>query len=528
MVEFTADWNPFAGGGYFRGYAPRPVAPQPYPGVPTPTPVPTPVDPATPPGLIDTNQDRIARDNARETVDYQQAVHDRMTFQNQLDRNPGDPWGLGDLARPGAGGSGSLVAGGPTGINEANLIDVANSWRNGNSVMENTIDRTTQEYQDAVASGEIQPFDPNNPDTWYGARQVTADPEPFVTGPGGSQVANPESGRYQEVASVAERGGRLDQVVNAGKASGLTPEQSAIIYQQNQPESRSGERRDDAGRAGLNEAFSVADLTDYEIKTTDALAKAAELGYNTRDRGAAQKYLETVKKNQVADKLLSDVDLNTVSRDQARDLYYQITGSTVDRKEAVSKIKNIWSDVERAKMNKEDGGMVHYRQGGGLIDLSGAPQMQPMAPNTPLPPSGGPEMQLGMPPEPKMMPQEPVMDPMMNQPPAPMSFMDKVLEARTKIKEARTSVPDKIDLAPTTSPMMDAQGQGPVMIHPEAGSVAPNMVGPDAGMDVVDTELEPGSMVMNAEASDLYGEELQTMLNGGEVQMMFNGGIVNG
>ena len=43
---------------------------------------------------------------------------------------------------------------------------------------------------------------------------------------------------------------------------------------------------------------------------------------------------------------------------------------------------------ERANMNKEDGGMIHYRQEGGLIDLSGAPQMQQMAPNTPLPPSG--------------------------------------------------------------------------------------------------------------------------------------------
>ena len=81
MVEFTANWNPFQGGGYFRGYAPRAAAPQPYPGVSTPTPV----DPATPPGLIDVNQDRVARDNARETADYQRAVHDRMTFQNQLD-----------------------------------------------------------------------------------------------------------------------------------------------------------------------------------------------------------------------------------------------------------------------------------------------------------------------------------------------------------------------------------------------------------------------------------------------------------
>ena len=137
MVDFTANWNPFQGGGYFRGYAPRAAAPQPYPGVPTPTPV----NPVAPPIPVDVNQDRIARDNARETAAYQQAVHDRMTFQNQLDRNPGDPWGLGDLARPGAGGSGSLVAGGPTGINEANIVDQFNSLRNGNSVLENTIDR---------------------------------------------------------------------------------------------------------------------------------------------------------------------------------------------------------------------------------------------------------------------------------------------------------------------------------------------------------------------------------------------------
>ena len=89
MVEFTSNFDPFQGRGYFRGYANRPVTSQPYPG----TPVPTPVNPEAPSVLIDTNQDRIARDNARETADYQRAVHDRMTFQNQLDRNPGDPLG---------------------------------------------------------------------------------------------------------------------------------------------------------------------------------------------------------------------------------------------------------------------------------------------------------------------------------------------------------------------------------------------------------------------------------------------------
>ena len=55
------------------------------------------------------------------------------------------------------------------------------------------------------------------------------------------------------------------------------------------------------------------------------------------------------------------------------------------------------------------------------------------------------------------------------------------------------------------------------MIHPEAGSVAPGMVGPDVGMDIVDAELEEGAYVMNPEASEMFGEELQLLMNGGMV-----------
>ena len=65
--------------------------------------------------------------------------------------------------------------------------------------------------------------------------------------------------------------------------------------------------------------------------------------------------------------------------------------------------------------------------------------------------------------------------------------------------------------------MMDAQGQGPVMIHPEAGGMAQGMVGPDMGVGTVDAELEEGSMVMNPEAAEMFGDELQMMMNGGVV-----------
>ncbi len=165
--------------------------------------------------------------------------------------------------------------------------------------------------------------------------------------------------------------------------------------------------------------------------------------------------------------------------------------------------------------------VVRGRNTGGLIAMNtGGSVMNPMIAYRNV---GGPAVLPGAVPPNQPAPAAPPMDPAMAQPqapvappppPAPMTFAEKVEAARQMIKSGRTSVP----MAPELSaPMMDAQGDGPVMIHPEAGGVAPGMVGPDMGVDDIDTELEEGSMVMNPEASEMYAEELQMMMKGGVV-----------
>ena len=165
------------------------------------------------------------------------------------------------------------------------------------------------------------------------------------------------------------------------------------------------------------------------------------------------------------------------------------------------------------------GGMVQYRQTGGVIADDGTMNGQPVG--APVP-QGNPQMPspapVGAPPAAPMAPPVPMV-PMMQEAPQE-SFFDKFQKARDRVKK-KTSM-DLIVIeepmpAPMATPMMDGQGDGPVQVHPEAGMLAPMEVGPDMGVDTVDAELEEGSFVMNPEGSELFAEELQMMMHGGYV-----------
>lgn len=156
------------------------------------------------------------------------------------------------------------------------------------------------------------------------------------------------------------------------------------------------------------------------------------------------------------------------------------------------------------------GGLVSYKQAGGDI-LPGAvpPTPQPLPGAVPPGPPPGVPMDPGM-----AQGAGPMPPPAPVGPPPRKSFTERVMEAKELIKSGATPLPS------TPLPqqgMMDAQGDGPVMIHPEAGLPSPAMVGPDMGPDTFDAELEEGSMVMNPEASEMFQEELMGYFNGGMV-----------
>ena len=82
------------------------------------------------------------------------------------------------------------------------------------------------------------------------------------------------------------------------------------------------------------------------------------------------------------------------------------------------------------------------------------------------------------------------------------------------IKGGGTSVPTAP--LPTEAPMgsegmMDGQGDGPVSFGEGAGYAVDGEVGPDMGPDDVDAMLPEGSYVLNAEATEMNGPEVDMM-----------------
>ena len=168
--------------------------------------------------------------------------------------------------------------------------------------------------------------------------------------------------------------------------------------------------------------------------------------------------------------------------------------------------------------------LVSYRQVGGPMPADDGSDMPPpvieegMAP--PAAPMGG-----GMPPAggmPAPAPAAPVA------PPAPVrkTFAEKVAEARASMKAGETSVP--LAPLPTEAPMaeagmMDGQGDGPVAFGEGAGHAVEGEVGPDIGPDDVDAMLPEGSYVLNAEATEMNGPEIDAMEAAAGPPMMNSG-----
>ena len=183
-----------------------------------------------------------------------------------------------------------------------------------------------------------------------------------------------------------------------------------------------------------------------------------------------------------------------------------------------------WGEPQLRNM----GGPMYYQVGGVADDGSNLDTAPPMVGGAPIDaqmPPGGPmdPMAAGAMPPGGAMPPEGAMPPLPPQEPPRMTFADKVTAARETIKAGRTAVPtEPINTMPEDAPMMpagmmDGQGDGPVDIHPDAGMLAFDEVGPDQGVDTVDAMLEEGSYVLNPEASEMFGEDVRAMMYGGKV-----------
>ena len=157
-------------------------------------------------------------------------------------------------------------------------------------------------------------------------------------------------------------------------------------------------------------------------------------------------------------------------------------------------------DMKGSLVYRQSGGIV-YRQEGGFAADDGSD----FATEAPPVIGGVPGGQPPMPP----MDQAPVAPPAPAGPPPRMSFAEKVAEAKKVIQ--RNADSGKPLPTPSSGMGMDAQGDGPVQFGEGAGQYAPGMVGPDAGPDDVDAMLPEGTMVMNAEAAEMYGPELDEM-----------------
>ena len=106
------------------------------------------------------------------------------------------------------------------------------------------------------------------------------------------------------------------------------------------------------------------------------------------------------------------------------------------------------------------------------------------------------------------------------------SFFDKFMEARDAIKGRKKMelvVIDSQPMPPQMPPMAyDGQGDGPV-----GGSFTPSPVpvGPDLGPDTEDAKLTPGEFVMNQEATQMYGPQIEQMNQAGLVARAEGGPI---
>ena len=103
--------------------------------------------------------------------------------------------------------------------------------------------------------------------------------------------------------------------------------------------------------------------------------------------------------------------------------------------------------------------------------------------------------------------------------PQKKSFMELVADTKSRIEGRKEQ-----EVMPLVTPMggYDAQGQGPIY-----GDFQPGVqeVGPDMGADTVDAKLTPGEFVMNAEATQMYGPEIEQMNQDG-LAMRNMGGLI--
>lgn len=142
-----------------------------------------------------------------------------------------------------------------------------------------------------------------------------------------------------------------------------------------------------------------------------------------------------------------------------------------------------------------------YRQLGGV-----APEVAPMDPmgaQAPVDPMMAQGMQPAPAPEMTMAAPPP--------PPVRKTFAEKVQEAKAMIESGRSSVPQAM-MKPAGMIGYDGQGQGP--IYGDA-TMSPAEVGPDVGEDTVDAKLTPGEYVLNKEAVDMFGPQIEQMNQAG-------------
>ena len=295
------------------------------------------------------------------------------------------------------------------------------------------------------------------------------------------------------------------------------------------PSSSDRDDRDRQSDHDKRHAANIAKRKDYSDKHTDASTTTSrDLDQKTKDNLA--KYGRSDERAKSDIKRIGETEEGVPLYSFKMDGQYQIgaIAQEVEKKEPglVAMDDEGYLNVNYADL-KNKGGLVAYRQVGGPIPGAVPPGPPPGAgvPPGALPPGGPPLGPQGAPPGPGVPPGPPV------PPPAPprMSFADKVKAAKEAIQGSTAPVPvtpEVQQMAAPADPMMDAQGNGPVAIHPEAGAMAPGMVGPDMGIDDVDAELEEGSMVMNPEASEMYADELQGLYDGGRVMGYQNGGTI--
>ena len=150
------------------------------------------------------------------------------------------------------------------------------------------------------------------------------------------------------------------------------------------------------------------------------------------------------------------------------------------------------------------GGLI-YRQEGGDIPAVGPEGVNPALQQAAPPPQAAPM------PQPMPIPAAPTR----------VSFAEKVANAK-KIIDQNKSMGNPLPTPMPAAPMADAEGDGGVMGDVTYSDVP---VGPDMGTDTVDAKLTPGEFVMNKEATEMYGPEIEKMNQDGLIARA-NGGSV--